>query len=89
MYKTHVFICTNGADKEGKCGHKGAEHLRSEVKAACAMKNDKTLRVNASGCLGKCESGIAAVIYPQGKWLTELKSTDKEIVLNAIAETHK
>lgn len=81
-FKAHLFICTNKPDKEGKCGSKGSEKLRDELKARCKEAFGKTgeYRVNSSGCLGHCERGITAVIYPQGKWFFELTTDDGDLL---------
>jgi len=77
MFDAHLFICTN-LKPEGKpsCARKGAEALRSRVKEAAAElakeHPERKVRVNASGCLGQCAQGIAAVCYPRGEWLTQL-----------------
>lgn len=88
-YKTHLFICTNSPDKEGKCGHKGSENLRKELKDSCRKEFGKEVRVNSSGCLGYCEHGIAAVIYPDGEWLLDLKEKDAQFVLEKVREHQK
>lgn len=86
MYKTHLFICTNSPDKPGKCGHKNSEALRREVKDACKQFG-KDVRVNSSGCLGPCERGINAVIYPEGKWLQDLTDKDADVIVEAIRQS--
>ena len=76
----HLFICTNSPDREGKCGHKGSEQLRQKVKEQLLTEaNEKKVRVNAAGCLGHCEDGITAVIYPQAEWMLNLKNTDEDV----------
>ena len=50
--------------------------MRRQVKEACSKEYGKSVRVNASGCLGYCEHGIAAVVYPAGEWLLDLEKTD-------------
>ena len=77
-YKAHLFICTNSPDKEGKCGHKNSEDMRRQIKERCSKEFGKTVRINSSGCLGFCEKGISAVLYPQGKWFFNLTSNDSE-----------
>ena len=77
MFDAHLFICTNRKpDGKPSCAPKGAENLRDRVKAAAAKLSEQSpgrkIRVNASGCLGQCTQGIAAVCYPKGQWLTEL-----------------
>jgi len=78
----HLFICTNEREKGESCGEKGSCELRDEVKKRCkkALKGtDVRIRVNASGCLGHCSEGIAAVLYPRGEWKVNLteKSADE------------
>lgn len=86
--KVHIFVCTNAPDKPGKCGHKGGADLRMALKDLAAKETwAKDCRVNASGCLGQCESGIAAVTYPQGEWQLNLKSTDTDVLLNSLRQT--
>ena len=87
-YKTHLFICTNAPDKSGKCGSKGAEELRKEVKEQCKKEFGKSVRVNSAGCLGYCERGIAAVIYPQGEWLFELDKKDSDKVVKRVKKNY-
>ena len=88
-YKTHLFVCTNSHDKEGKCGSKGSENLRKFLKESCKQEFGKDVRVNSSGCLGYCEHGIAAVVYPQGEWLLDLKEKDHDLVLEAVRRHQK
>ncbi len=70
-YDIHVFICTNRRSNSRSCGGNGAERLlryaKRRVKALEDME-DINIRVNASGCMGRCELGPLLVIYPQGTW---------------------
>ena len=91
MYRQHVFICTNGkgetADpnaKKPRCGWKNSEQLRADLKAECAQRFGKNVRINSAGCLGQCERGIAAVIYPQAEWFYELTNSDAQKFLGKI-----
>ena len=80
-YKCHLFICTNQKDKGESCGPKNAASLRLNLKKRMDENHPEfkgQFRVNASGCLGQCEKGIAAVYYPQGEWLTEINENDLE-----------
>lgn len=89
FYDCHLFICTNQPDNPKKCGSKNAEQLRQEVKKACALKYGKKVRVNASGCLGQCEKGIAAVIYPNSDWYLELSDQSTTELLSAVDQNIK
>ena len=87
-YKTHGFICTNSPDKNGKCGSKDCEELRRNLKDRCKEKFGKdAVRVNSSGCLGYCEHGIAAVIYPEGKWLLDQTKKDEDSIFEEIRKS--
>ncbi|MGE3757182.1 MAG: ferredoxin [Pseudobdellovibrionaceae bacterium] len=80
--KVHLFICTNSPDKKGKCGYLNSEKLRKRLKERISDETDwskEDVRVNASGCLGQCENGIAAVIYPKREWFFHLEeNSDSE-----------
>jgi (2Fe-2S) ferredoxin len=86
-YQCHVFVCTNQPDNPSKCGSKGSESLRKELKEKCAQAFGKAVRVNASGCLGYCEHGIAAVLYPQGQWLLDLNKDSGNKIFQEVSET--
>ncbi len=86
----HVFICTHNRTEGESCGQKGSGALRDEVKLAAKNKGYKAkVRVNASGCLGICEEGIACVVYPKQIWLTGLKDMDSEKILAAVEDSLK
>lgn len=90
-YKTHLFICTNAPDNPNKCGSKGSESLRKSLKEKCGAAFGKEVRINASGCLGPCERGINAVMYPQGEWFHELKATpeDEQKLFEAVKKSQE
>jgi (2Fe-2S) ferredoxin len=83
---SHFFICTNHREVGEDCSKKGSLELFQKVKDA--VKSDPSLsakaKVSKSGCLGFCSVGIAAVHYPEGKWITELKKDDSEKLLEEI-----
>lgn len=89
--KAHLFVCTNKPDKEGKCGSKGSEDLRAELKQRCKEAFGKTpdLRINSSGCLGFCERGISAVLYPEGKWFFDLNKKDGDQLFAEVTKAMK
>lgn len=78
--KAHLFICVNdrGEGKKESCGRKGAQGLKDEVKKICAERGlpKGSYRINNSGCLGPCERGISAVLYPRGEWLLDTTPAD-------------
>ena len=70
-YRCHVFCCVNerpaGHDR-GSCSKRGAVRLRNYMKARAKELALGDVRINASGCLDRCELGPAMVIYPPGIW---------------------
>jgi predicted metal-binding protein len=96
-YDAHLFICTNrkGPSPDGKprasCALRDSEKLRDSVKTAAARRlQGQNVRVNASGCLGACEEGIAAVCYSRsgGHWQVQLTNSpeSEEILLRTMEE---
>ncbi len=77
--QSHLFICTHSRDEGNSCGKKNSDKLVTELKSWVKAENLKsTVKVTRSGCLGMCENGIAAVCYPQKKWITEIDVIDVE-----------
>ena len=87
-YKKHVFVCENQRNSAIKksCGKIGVP-LRIKLKQAIAEKNlNHTIRINASGCLGKCSLGPCFVVYPEGKWEFGVALEDCEKIINQLIE---
>lgn len=89
-YKAHVFICTECQfldENNRPCDEKTAAEFRKLVKKLAKEKwSGDEVRVNASGCLSRCEKGITCVVYPKTKWLEKLRPGDEQRVLQAIQE---
>ena len=85
-YDLHLFICTNEKKKDKSCGPKGGIELREKLKKSLKEKYGNQLRVNASGCLGPCEKGVNAVLYPQGKWFHFLTEKDVDMLEEFIVQ---
>lgn len=89
-YKAHLFICTNSPDRIGKCGSKNSEQLRQELKDRCKKEiGGDQIRINSAGCLGQCERGIAAVLYPSGQWFLDKTSTDGDEIFQVLKTSLK
>lgn len=86
----HLFICTNLREgARDSCAARGSVALRDAAKAMSQQPErgwKGRVRINASGCLGRCEQGIAAVLYPQGEWLTGLSSGSLSQIEKAIGD---
>jgi (2Fe-2S) ferredoxin len=90
-YDAHLFICTNEKDGKECCGGRGKK-LREAMKEISKDPNrgwKGRVRVNNSGCLDLCKRGVAAVLYPEGRWFSDLEADDTEILTQAIEETLK
>lgn len=87
FFAAHVFCCTNQREpgaKRGCCADKGAEALRDYMKTRIKELGLPKIRVNASGCLDRCELGPCMVIYPEGAWYACKTREDVDEVI----ETH-
>jgi (2Fe-2S) ferredoxin len=84
FYRTHVFCCTNERPEghpRGCCKGKGSERLRNYMKARAKELGLKDVRINASGCLDRCELGPSMVIYPEGVWYSVRTPEDVDEIL--------
>jgi (2Fe-2S) ferredoxin len=84
FYKHHVFCCTNTrppGHPRGCCTEKGSEGLRNYMKARAKQLGLEATRINAAGCLDRCELGPTMVIYPEGVWYTYRNQDDLEEIL--------
>lgn len=79
-YELHLFICTH-EKVNGGCGSKGGQALVDDLKSWSKTADlKKRVRVNKSGCLGRCDEGITCVAYPRGEWMTEVKAQDADVL---------
>lgn len=84
-YRCHVFCCTNerpAGHPRGSCGKHGSTRLRDYLKARAKELGLDDVRINASGCLDRCEHGPTMVIYPQGIWYHYESRADVETILS-------
>lgn len=83
-YRHHVFCCVNErppGHPRGCCMEKGAVRLRNYMKARAKELGLSAVRINASGCLDRCELGPTMVIYPEGVWYRCRTTEDVDEVL--------
>lgn len=84
FYRAHVFCCTNqrdGSDPRGCCHDRGGTGLRNYMKLKAKKMGIEGVRINASGCLDRCEHGPTVVIYPEGVWYRCASREDVDEVL--------
>jgi (2Fe-2S) ferredoxin len=83
-YRCHVFCCINerpAGHSRGCCKEKGGERLRNYMKARAKEFGLGDVRINAAGCLDRCELGPTMVIYPEGVWYRVQTTQDVDEVL--------
>ena len=83
-YRCHVFCCINqrpAGNSRGSCAEKGSVKLRAYMKARAKEMGLKDVRINAAGCLDRCEHGPAILIYPEGVWYTARTKADVDEIL--------
>ena len=86
-FSCHVFACTNVRPEghpRGSCARKGSVALRDYMKDKAKQMGLKGIRINAAGCLDRCELGPTLVIYPDGIWYRFASESDVDEIL----ETH-
>ena len=88
-YDKHVFFCINQREPgEGCCNDFGAGRMRNyvkdRVKELGIADEGNSVRINAAGCLGRCDDGPVLVVYPEGAWYTYVDESD----LDEIIEEH-
>ena len=84
VYKKHVFVCVNKRDDVNKksCGDKGLLLRENLKKSILDLKLNKDVRINKSGCLGKCSLGPCMVVYPETKWHYNLDLNSIENIMS-------
>jgi (2Fe-2S) ferredoxin len=86
-YQHHIFCCTNRraeGHERGSCAQKGSEALRNYMKSRAKELGLAGTRVNAAGCLDRCELGPVVVVYPEGTWYRCSTKEEVDEVLLAI-----
>jgi (2Fe-2S) ferredoxin len=84
FYRVHVFCCVNERPNDhprGCCKAKGSQELRDYMKARAKALRLRRVRINASGCLDRCELGPTMVIYPEGVWYSYRTTEDVDEIL--------
>jgi (2Fe-2S) ferredoxin len=81
-----VFICNHHRDGDENCLDKGAKLLTDNLKKWAWEETGKQIKVFRSGCLGKCAEGIALCVYPQKKFLLEVKMSDEDEIKEGLTE---
>lgn len=87
--KTHLFVCTSctytceGRESDPEAAATLRKNLKKRAREVFAKDE---VRVSAVKCLGECESGIAAVLYPDGEWMLDLRPEDEDKLFTKLSE---
>ena len=84
FYECHVFVCTNVRPENhprGSCARRGSVEMRDYMKDTAKKMGLGGVRINASGCLDRCELGADMVIYPDGVWYRYETTEDIDEIL--------
>ena len=59
-------------------------YAKDKIKELNLSNEGNRIRINAAGCLGRCDEGPVLVVYPEGVWYTYVDKFD----VDEIIETH-
>lgn len=86
-YQRHIFFCLHHRDDQVACAHHNPlaaqQHCKERLKEM-ELHGEGKVRVNQSGCLGRCSKGPVAVVYPEGTWYSYVDAED----IDEIVESH-
>lgn len=88
--KAHLFVCTScsyrkhdGTDSDPEEAYLLRKNLKQRAKEHFS---NKEVRVSSVKCLGECDRGIAAVLYPKGEWLLSLTPQDENEIFKKLSD---
>lgn len=77
-----VFICCFGKE----CGKRGGTEIADEMKRWAKEELKGEIKVVRSGCLGQCEEACAIAVYPEKKFLLDVKIDDISEIKKGLVE---
>lgn len=84
-YKKHLFICTNKRTNFRCCAQGDSAALHEYAKRRARAVNAQEIgriRINRAGCMGRCEHGPVAVVYPDGAWYAYRTKADIDEIIS-------
>ncbi|HSQ02618.1 MAG TPA: (2Fe-2S) ferredoxin domain-containing protein, partial [Burkholderiales bacterium] len=66
------------------CNNHSAQQMRDYAKAQIKelkLSGRGNVRINAAGCLDRCEEGPVVVVYPEGVWYTYVDRDDIDEII--------
>ena len=87
FYKNHIFFCNNIRQNNKQCcSENGAKEMYHYAKDKCRQSNmlgEGCFGVSESRCLGRCEHGPVAVVYPDNIWYSYIDKQDIDEILES------
>ncbi len=86
FYTKHIFFCNN-IRKSNKpcCSQHNVKALYRYAKDICRdklMTGEGKIGISESRCLGRCEIGPVAVVYPDNIWYKYIDKDDIDEIIN-------
>jgi (2Fe-2S) ferredoxin len=82
FFKHHMFICCNERENDICCNRLGASAMLAHAKDQAKALGLTDIRINKAGCLGRCDQGPVAVVYPEGVWYTFVDNSDIDDIVS-------
>ena len=91
FYSRHIFFCNNQRKDGGSCcSQLGAKAMYRYAKDKCREEGklgEGKIGISESCCLGRCEHGPVAVVYPDNVWYQYIDEEDvDDIIENHLME---
>ena len=87
FFRHHLFFCQNQHQGDLPCcASHDAASMCAYAKERCkelGLHGPGGIRINKAGCLGRCERGPVAVVYPEGVWYNYIDREDIDEIINS------
>ncbi|MEJ1959914.1 MAG: (2Fe-2S) ferredoxin domain-containing protein [Nitrosomonadales bacterium] len=58
-------------------------YAKDKIKELDLPDGGDRIRINAAGCLGRCDEGPILVVYPEGVWYTYVDEVDVDEIIES------
>jgi (2Fe-2S) ferredoxin len=86
FYTRHIFFCNNvRKDCKACCSQLGAKEMYRYAKDKCrdiGQLGEGKIGISESRCLGRCDNGPIAVVYPDNVWYQYIDKEDIDEIIN-------
>ena len=80
-YSKHVIVCVGDKCAEAGKGSQLFDWFRERLKTLGIHVGDKRIHRSKSSCLGVCQKGPIAVVYPESVWYCHLDQNAMESII--------